>query len=125
MKLCSWATVRRVSFSTSRRWRITFASVPAFSPSVRESSAKPRITVSAFFISWAKPAVSSPTVLVRCARSRACEIPPSRRCRLHPEATPKTASNTTARYMSPPRFTPFQRPTTRAAVARRKITGPQ
>src|SRR5438105_11036048 len=125
MKLCSCATVRRVSFSTSRRCRITLASVPAFSPEVRASSANPRITVSAFFISCAKPAVSRPTVLVRCARSSAPEISPSRRCRIHPDATPKTARSTTARYISPPRLLPFQRPTTRTAVARRKITGPQ
>src|SRR5438552_2506281 len=125
MKLCSWATVRRVSFSTSRRWRITLGSVPAFSPVVRASSPKPRITVSAFFISWANPAVRRPTVLVRCARSSAWEISPRRRWRIHPEATPNTASRTTARYIRPPRLTPFQRPTTRATVARRKITGPQ
>src|SRR5438094_5854216 len=125
MKLCSCATVRRVSFSTSRRWRITLASVLAFSPEVRASSANPRITVSAFFISCAKPAVKRPTVLVRCARSSAPEISPRRRCRVQPEATPKTASSTTARYIRPPRLAPFQSPTTRTAVARRKITGPQ
>ena len=81
--------------------------------------------MSAFFISCAKPAVSRPTVLVRCARSRATEISASRRCSSHADATPPAASRSTARYCSPPRLTPFQSETTSAMVESRKMTVPQ
>jgi hypothetical protein len=81
--------------------------------------------VSAFFISCAKPAVSRPTVLVRCARSSATEISASRRCRVQAEATPPAARISTSRYCRPPRLIPFQSEITSAIVESRKTIGPQ
>ncbi len=117
--------MRRVSFSSSFRCRVTLGSVCARSAAVRASSANPSTTVSAFFISCANPAVSRPTVLVRCARSRATETSARRRCSVQAEATPAIAITSTARYRRPPTSRPFQSETTSATVESRKITGPQ